>query len=124
MKLEKEKICNIVKRILIITGLAWFISIKKNPVVGLEAILGLSPSPIEKIFGVKSLFSGMTEACHQITKFEFKKALESNFLAPLVAMAGIYFVAVGKFPRIESKRQEKIFFAITIILSILVNIVN
>ena len=43
-----------------------FFSLENNPLVRLEAIIGLSPSPIEKIFGVKSFFSGMTEGVHQM----------------------------------------------------------
>ena len=124
IEIRKRKKCNIVQRMFIIAGLAWFISLDENPVVRLEAILGLSPSPIEKLFGVKSVFSGMTEACHKITNFEFKKALEVNFLVPIFVILGIYFVLIGKLPKIDSKRKELSFFAITLILSILINIIN
>jgi hypothetical protein len=111
-------------RFLLILMLAGFASMENNPVVKLEAMLGLSPSPIERLFGIKSLFSGMTEGVHQFVRMNLKLSIMSNLFAPFVMPIAIYCVLTWKIPKIDTRKKEYIFFAIFIGLSVVINIVN
>jgi hypothetical protein len=111
-------------RLLFIIAIVGFASIKNNPVVRLEAILGLSPPPIERFFGVKSLFSGMTEGVHQFVRMNIEFSVKANVFAPLAIPIAIYSILTWTFPKVDSKQKEYVFFSIFIVLSTIVNIVN
>ena len=111
-------------RLLLFLLLLLFISIENNPLVRLEAIIGLSPSPIEKIFGVKSLLSGMTEGVHQMAFLNVQDALNANIFSPLVMPLLLLLFIRGKIPKIKTRKHELVFFSSFIFLSILVNVFN
>lgn len=93
-----------------------------NPLVRAQALLGLSPGPLERYLGIKNVFSGMTEGMHQLVHGELGKALEANFLTPLVAGALIAWAVTGV--RLRTRRQEILAAAGFIALSALVNVVH
>jgi len=93
-----------------------------NPLVRAEAMLGLSPAPLERYLGIKSVFSGMTEGMHQLVHGELGKALAANFLTPLVACLVLAWVVTGA--HIRTRHQERWAAALFIFLSALVNIVH
>ena len=111
-------------RILVGVFLALFFSLDKNPVVRLEAVLGLSPSPLERFFGVKSVFSGMTEGIVRFMNLEIRSAFEANIFSPLVVPLICLLLVIGRVPQINSKRRECSFFASIIIMSVMVNAFN
>lgn len=100
-------------------ALAW---LPANPLVRAEALLGLSPGPLERHLGIKNAFSGMTEGMHQLMHGELGKALDANFLTPLVACALIAWAVTGV--RLATRRHEILAAAWFVGLSILVNIVH
>ena len=104
--------------------LAGFISIKDNPIVRFEAVIGLSPSPIERIFGVSSLFSGMTQALHSLAHLEFGKAVSANFLVVLVPVFAVAWSLGWDIPKLDSRYKENVFFVLVILASISVNIAH
>ncbi|MDC2989387.1 DUF2752 domain-containing protein [Gammaproteobacteria bacterium] len=87
-------------------------------------MLGLSPSPIEKIFGVKSLFSGMTEGVYQILNFDIAQAVAANVLSPIIIPLALIYTIRGSVPKIDTKSKELIFFSSLIFLSLIVNFFN
>jgi len=93
-----------------------------NPLVRAEALVGLSPGPLERHLGIKNLFSGMTEGMHQLVHGELGKALDANFLTPLVACALLAWAVTGV--RLETRRHELLAAAGFIGLSLLVNLVH
>ena len=111
-------------RLAFIIILAVFAAIDNNPVVKLEAVLGLSPSPIERLFGVKSLFSGMTEGVHQFVRMDFESSIKANIFSPLVIPLISYAILAWRFPKLKTRGQEYMFFGAFIMLSFVVNIVN
>jgi hypothetical protein len=111
-------------RLTLLVTLAWFISLDRNPIVRLEAVLGLSPSPLEKLFGVKGLFSGMTEGMHRLVYGDITGALAANVLTPLFAIIVLVCGITGYKPRIRTRRQEWIFLLAAVGFSALVNFVN
>lgn len=111
-------------RLVLIIIVAVFAAIDNNPVVKLEAVLGLSPSPIERLFGVKSLFSGMTEGVHQFVRMDFESSIKANIFSPLVIPLISYVILAWRFPKLKTRRQEYMFFGVFIMLSFVVNIVN
>tara|TARA_B100000767_G_C19757035_1_gene533406 strand:- start:1208 stop:1462 length:255 start_codon:yes stop_codon:yes gene_type:complete len=84
----------------------------------------LSPSPIETIFGLKSLFSGMTEGLYQILNLNFTGAIKANIFSPFVIPFLLYFLLKGEVPKMNNKLNEIAFFSCFIFLSIFVNIFN
>ncbi len=123
MKIFERKPIVIIRLSLLIF-LLLFAYIENNPIVKLEARLGLSPSPIERLFGVKSLFSGMTEGVHQFVNLNFAASFKANPFAPLVLPFITYCCLFWWFPKIDSKNKEAIFFAVFALLSLIVNIVT
>lgn len=111
-------------RLLIILALFGFVFIEKNPVVRLEAILGLSPAPLERFFGIKSLFSGMTEGVHQFARLNIEASVKANIFSPLVIPLVVFFISTWKIPKIDTKNKEYVFFLVFIGMSVIVNIVN
>ncbi|MEK8019834.1 MAG: hypothetical protein VSS75_023415 [Candidatus Parabeggiatoa sp.] len=107
--------------LVLLCGLAY---IEHNPLVRLEAILGLSPSPIERFFGLKSVLSGMTEGVHQFVKFDIMASIKANVFAPLVMPIVTYYCLTWEVPKIDTKQKERLFFLGFIIFSVIVNILN
>ena len=95
-----------------------------NPVVRFLAVFGLSPSPLETIFGIKSLFSGMTEGLYQILNLSFEKAIKANIFSPLIIPLLLYLLFMEGSLRLDTRYKENIFFAGFVFLSFLVNIFN
>jgi hypothetical protein len=93
-------------RLLIVAGLAAFASIDRNPVVRLQAELGLSPSPLERLFGLRGPFSGMTEATWRLTELDVGASLRANVLTmPLLAAAACCILAWAR-PQLRTRRAE------------------
>jgi hypothetical protein len=111
----------LVLRGLILLAAWWIASIPYNPALRIEALVGLSPSPLEKLFHVKGPFSGMTEGMHQLARGRLRPALEANVLTPFVALGFTACVLLGIRPRITTRRQELAFFASLVTAAILVN---
>ena len=101
-----------------------FASIDNNPLVKFLAITGLSPSPLETILGIKSLFSGMTEGLYQILHLNFNQAMKANIFSPIIIPFLLYFVIKSEVPKMNNRSTEALFFCGFIILSIFVNIYN
>jgi hypothetical protein len=119
-----DKKPHILFRFLLIGLLYLFASLEHNPIIRLEAILGLSPSNIEKIFDVKSIFSGMSEGVYQLGQLDLQKAMEANFLTPFVLIFILYSILSWRFPKLDSRKKEITFFGVIVVCSVLVNIVN
>ncbi len=106
---------------LLLLGLA---SIDNNPLVKLEAKLGLSPAPLEKFFSIKSLFSGMTEGVHQFTRLNIEEAIKANIFSPFVIPLVVFVILTWRIPKLDTSNKEYVFFASFIGLSVIVNLVN
>jgi hypothetical protein len=113
-----------VVRLLLILSLLLFASIEANPLVRIEAVLGLSPAPLERFFGTKSLFSGMTEGVHQLVRLDIVRSIQANIFSPLVPVLVVLSIATWTFPKIDSSVKECTFFAIFVVLSVVVNLVH
>jgi len=111
-------------RILAALLLLGLMSIDSNPIVRAIAVLKLSPSNIEKVFGFKSIFSGLTEGIYQALNFNLEASIRANIFAPVVVCYLGYCVLCWRFPKIDTKRKEVTFFTLVIVTSIVVNIVN
>jgi len=96
--------------------------IPANPLVRLEAVLGLSPAPLERYLGIKNVFSGMTEGMHQLIHGELGKALNANILTPFVVCALLVWAVTGI--HVTTRQQEVWAGLLFIGLSALVNIVH
>ncbi len=66
-------------------GSAAFVAMDRNPVVMLLARTGISPSPLERLFGLKGFFSGMTEGMHRLTNGNLSGAIDANPYTLLIA---------------------------------------
>ena len=86
-----------------------FASLAHNPLVRLEAMLGLSPAPLERFLGIKGPFSGMTEGMYRLVHGDLTGAIVANALTPFFALAASCSLIMGYRPRIQSKRDEWIF---------------
>jgi len=111
-------------RVSVLVGLAWFASLAHNPVVRLEAMLGLSPAPLERFVGVKGLFSGMTEGMYRLAHGDLTGAVAANAVTPFFALAVGCCLILGYRPRVHSRRDEWIFFTAVVSLCVVVNMVN
>ena len=100
-------------RLCLIALLAAFASLDRNPVVRLEAELGLSPSPLERL-GIRGLFSGMTEATYQLVRLDLGKALAANILVVPVIGAMALCILLWARPKLDTRRREMIFFALVL----------
>lgn len=120
----KSKKPHFIVRLLALAVVCGFAFIDHNPIVRLEAIIGLSPSPIERFFGVKSLFSGITEGVYQFVRMNFIESLKANVFAPLVIPIIAYYSLTWRFPKINTKNKEIIFFLGFVSLSLIVNLLN
>lgn len=122
--IEEKNKPNKILRLLLLLFIVGFASIDKNPIIRLESIIGLSPSPIERMFGVKSLFSGMSEGVFQLLNFNLIAAINANILSPFVFFLFGYIVLTWNFPKVDTQKKEITFFCVVVGLSLLVNIVN
>lgn len=99
-------------RLLLLGALAAFAALNDNPLVRLETRLGLSPSPLERLFGIRGFFSGMTEATHRLTRFDLVGAGQANILVYPVLAAAAAAILLWRRPRIRSRRDELAILAI------------
>ena len=101
-------------RLALLAFLCWFARLEHNPIVYLEARLGLSPSPLERLFGIRGIFSGMTEATHRLSLLDPIGAMEANVLVvPILGSIGAA-IAYWKFPRLDTRRREVAFFGLAV----------
>jgi hypothetical protein len=102
-------------RLILLGALAAFAALDNNPLVRLEAELGLSPSPLERLFGIRGFFSGMTEATHRLTRLDVIGAGQANILVfPVLALAAAAILLWWR-PRIRTRRQEIAVLALALI---------
>lgn len=101
-------------RLCLLALLAAFASLDRNPVVRLEAQLGLSPSPLERWFGIRGLFSGMTEATYQLVRLDLGRALAANVLVVPVLGAIALCILLWSRPKLDTRRREIGFFALVL----------
>ena len=111
-------------RISIIVATALFCALPLNPIIWFEAKIGLSPAPWERFTGIKTVFSGMSEAFHRLATGDVLGAFRANFLAPPFALSIVIAVLLWRWPTLTRRRDELLFFATAIIASIAVNVVH
>ena len=100
--------------------MAGIAALDRNPLVVLEARLGLSPSPLERLFGIRGFFSGMTEAAHRLTHVDFVGAAQANVLVyPTLAAFAVTLLS-WRAPKLRTRRQEVGFLG-AIIAGVVVN---
>ncbi|WP_162888194.1 DUF2752 domain-containing protein [Sphingomonas mesophila] len=94
-----------------------------NPIVQMEARLGLSPAPLERFFGIRGPFSGMTEAAYQLAHFNVGASLVANVLT--IPFLLVIAIAVWRWERpvLRSKGDELLFLGGTIAATVLNNVV-
>jgi hypothetical protein len=109
-------------RLCLLVALLWFVSLDRNPIVVLQSRLGLSPSPLERLFGIKGPFSGMTEGIHRLAHGDLSGAISANVVTPFFAAITVMCVLIGYRPQVRTRRQEALFFLAVILLSVLVNV--
>ena len=105
-----------------IASLFGFLRIARNPIVMLEARLGLSPSPLERIFGIEGPFSGMTEASHRLVYLDLEGALSANPLVLILWTAASIMLVTWRFPKMKRRSDEIMAFAIAILATIVNNL--
>jgi hypothetical protein len=101
-------------RLCLLALLAAFASLDRNPVVRLEAQLGLSPSPLERWVGIRGLFSGMTEATYQLVRLDLGRALAANVLVVPVLGAIALCILLWRRPKLDTRRREIAFFGLVL----------
>lgn len=112
----------LILRILLLGLLGGFAALDDNPLVRLEAQLGLSPSPLERLFGVRGFFSGMTEAAHRLTRLDLANAARANLLVYPTCAAFAFMLLSWKAPSLTTRRQEFAFFGAIVAGTLLNNI--
>lgn len=118
---NQSKFLTYLLRASLLLGATWFVSLERNPVVVLIAKLGLSPSPLERLFGVKGMFSGMTEGMFRLAHGNFAGSIDANILTPAFATVFTICVVSGYRPQIKTRKQELVFLLSVVFLSALVN---
>ncbi|HIA48613.1 MAG TPA: DUF2752 domain-containing protein [Candidatus Hydrogenedentes bacterium] len=101
----------------------WCVSLDRNPIVVFVAKIGLSPSPLERLFGVKGMFSGMTEGTFRLVHGDIAGAAASNVLTPVFATVVALCILCGYRPRIRTRQQEFAILLSVVFLSVFVNLV-
>lgn len=101
-------------RLLLLGGLTAFAALDHNPVVRLQALLGLSPSPLERLFGIRGFFSGMTEATHRLTTLDLAGAAVANVLVFPFLVAVVAAILLWRWPKLRTRGQEFAFFGIAV----------
>lgn len=119
--MSKNKFHFLFLRVALLLMALWFVSLDRNPFVILLAKLGLSPSPLERIFGVKGLFCGMTEGMFRLSHGDLAGAMAANYLTPIFTGVVVACVLGNYRPQIQTRTQEFIFFLSVVLLSALVN---
>lgn len=115
---------SLMTRIALLMALLAFAGMKNNPLVRLEAALGLSPAPFERFTGYKTLFSGMTEAFSRLAALDFSGALESNYLSiPFLVLAGGCLLT-WRFPKVRTRQHEALALALILALSLSVELIH
>ena len=110
---------------MVILGVAvCFCTLARNPIIYLEARIGLSPAPWERFTGLKTLFSGMSEAFYRLANGDVLGAFDANILAPPFALALTIATLMWRWPRLTDRRDEVAFFAAAIVASVAVNVFN
>ena len=120
--MNQSKFLTYLLRASLLLGATWFVSLERNPVVVLIAKLGLSPSPLERLFGVKGIFSGMTEGMFRLAHGNFVGSMDANILTPAFAAVFTICVMSGYRPQIKTRKQELVFLLSVVFLSALVNL--
>ena len=99
-----------------------FAGLSHNPIVRLEAVLGLSPSPLEQLFGIRGFFSGMTEAAYRLVRLEPLAAARANILVfPFLAAVAIALL-LWRRPRLQTREQELAVLGIALLGTVINNI--
>ena len=101
-------------RIALLGLLGGFAALARNPIVLLEARLGLSPSPLERLFGIRGFFSGMTEAAHRLSRFDFVGAAQANVLVFPTIAAFTLVLLTWRAPKLRTRAQELGFFGLIV----------
>lgn len=109
-------------RVLFVVAAWIFVALPHNPIVRLEAVLGLSPSPLEKLIGIRGPFSGMTEGAYRLAHGQVVASVEANPLTPVVVAIFLVCALSGSRPRIRNRRHEAAFFLVMCIGTVLVNL--
>lgn len=99
-----------------------FVSLEPNPLVVLEARLGLSPAPLERFFHIRGPFSGLTEASVRLAHGEPWRATAVHLLVIPWWIAVVAMVVWWRFPRIRNRRQEYLFLAGVVAVTIINNL--
>jgi hypothetical protein len=86
----------------------------------LEARLGVSPSPLERLFGIRGFFSGMTEATHRLTRLDFVGTAQANVLVYPTLAAFAVMLLSWRAPKLNTSRQEIAFLG-TIVAGVVIN---
>jgi len=120
--MNQSKFQTYLLRVALLLGATWFVSLDRNPVVVLIAKLGLSPSPLERLFGVKGMFSGMTEGMFRLVHGDIAGAIAANVLTPVFAAVFAICVVIGYRPQVKTRQQELVFLLSVVFLSVLVNL--
>lgn len=99
-----------------------FVRLDQNPLVRLEAVLGLSPSPLERLFGIRGPFSGMTEATYQLAHGHVGASLAANVLTIPFWAAVLAMILRWSAPRIATRRGEYVALAMIVAATIINNV--
>lgn len=78
-------------------------SLELNSLVRLEALPGLSPAPLERHLGIRSLFCGMTEGAVRTLHGDIREAIRANAFRPWQRLCRYSSSGSGKFPRQHSE---------------------
>lgn len=108
----------------IIAAAVIFCSIARNPLVRLEAMLGLSPAPWERFTGMKTIFSGMTEGFYRLAQGDLRGASSANILSAPFAIFLVWAVLSWRWPRMTSRFREGLFLLGVVLGSLLINLVH
>jgi hypothetical protein len=109
-------------RLLMVGLLGGFAALDRNPLVILEARLGLSPSPLERLFGIRGYFSGMTEATYRLTYLDFSGAAQANILVFPTLAAFVVALLTWRVPDLRTRARELQFIAILVLGTVINNV--
>ncbi|MBV9881421.1 MAG: DUF2752 domain-containing protein [Sphingomonadaceae bacterium] len=96
-------------RLLLLAGLVAFAGLDHNPLVRFEAWAGLSPAPLERFFGLRGPFSGMTEASYRLVHLDLAGSLRANVLTVPLLAAAAWCLVLWTAPRLRTRGQEYLF---------------
>ena len=101
-----------------------FARLEHNPLVRFEALVGLSPAPLERFFGIKGAFSGMTEGTFRLAHGDFQQAIAANVFTPVIALLLGAWLFTGYLPRIQKRSHEVLCFATLLVMTICNNLLS